>query len=51
MIECEGEKVTTKCCPDTLNPEWNQAAIFYRRKPEKAPITVTVSAKEIFGKK
>ena len=43
IIECEGEKVYTKVCHDTLNPEWNQSAVFYRRDAVKKPVTVTVS--------
>ncbi|XP_074657458.1 calpain-5-like [Tubulanus polymorphus] len=42
IIECEGQKVSTNVCKDTLNPVWDQSAIFYRKNPIKSPIIVTV---------
>ena len=38
---CEGHKVTTPVCKNTLTPQWNTGAVFYRRKPN-APIKVQV---------
>ena len=32
IIKCEGEEVETPKIEDTVNPEWNARAIFYRSK-------------------
>ena len=42
-ISCEGEKVKTPVCKDTLNPEWNTGAIFYRAQPTTKQIKISVS--------
>ncbi|XP_041352428.1 calpain-5-like [Gigantopelta aegis] len=42
VISCEGEKVTTHLCPNTLNPEWKEAALFYRKDPRGSPIKIQI---------
>ncbi|XP_013401269.1 calpain-5 isoform X3 [Lingula anatina] len=42
IISCEGEKVTTPVQKDTLNPGWDTAAIFYRKKPLTKPVKVQI---------
>ena len=40
-IKCEGKTAKSRVKKDSLNPEWNYSAIFYRRKPQQ-PIVVEV---------
>jgi len=35
--------VRTKTAVDTLTPEWNQSAVFFRRKPQQ-PFKIQVSS-------
>ncbi|KAK3094770.1 hypothetical protein FSP39_005995 [Pinctada imbricata] len=42
VISCEGEKVRTRTVEDTTNPEWNDTALFFRRKPLKKPIKIQI---------
>ncbi|XP_048745136.2 calpain-5-like isoform X2 [Ostrea edulis] len=35
IISCEREKVRTRTVEDTVNPEWNDSAVFYRRNMRK----------------
>ncbi|KAI0216947.1 Calpain-5 [Lamellibrachia satsuma] len=48
IISCEGQKVTTPVCKDSLKPEWNTGAIFYRRHPTSVPIKVQLWNKNMF---
>ncbi|XP_061192962.1 calpain-5-like [Saccostrea echinata] len=41
IISCEREKVRTRTVDDTINPEWNESAIFYRRNMRK-PIKIQI---------
>ncbi|KAL3848425.1 hypothetical protein ACJMK2_019283 [Sinanodonta woodiana] len=42
IISCEGEKVRTPTVKDTINPEWNCSAVFYRKNPLKKPVKVQI---------
>ncbi|XP_052783914.1 calpain-5-like [Mya arenaria] len=42
VIKCEGQQVYTSVKKDTLNPEWKQAAVFFRKNPLKNPIKVQI---------
>ncbi|CAD5118343.1 DgyrCDS7053 [Dimorphilus gyrociliatus] len=42
VIKCEGRKVVTLPCRNSLYPEWGTKAIFYRRSPINQPITFEV---------
>jgi len=42
IIKCEGEKITSSVKKDTVNPEWNTSAIFFRKNPLKNPIKIQV---------
>lgn len=41
IVSCEREKVRTKTVDDTLNPEWNESVIFYRRNMRK-PLKIQI---------
>ena len=43
IVSCEREKVRTKTVQDTVNPEYGQKAIFYRKNPGKNPIKIQVT--------
>ncbi|XP_071086234.1 calpain-5-like [Haliotis cracherodii] len=42
IIKCEGETVRTTSCKNTTDPNWNQSAVFYRKKPLGAPIKIQI---------
>ncbi|XP_035828504.1 calpain-5 [Aplysia californica] len=42
IISCEGEKVTTRVCKNSTNPEWDESAVFFRSKPLKSPLKVQI---------
>lgn len=42
IISCEGQKVTTKAVQNTVDPEWGDAALFYRKKPVNSPLKIEV---------
>ncbi|KAK7443283.1 hypothetical protein BaRGS_00040463 [Batillaria attramentaria] len=42
IISCEGEKVTTHTEKNTIDPEWGDSAIFYRKNPVSAPVKIQV---------
>ena len=44
IIKCEGETVRTSTKQDTVNPEFGQSAIFYRKNPLKNPVKIQVCA-------
>jgi len=46
-IECEGEKYNTSVCKDSVAPEWEEAFLFYRIKPDN-PITIRVCLIELW---
>lgn len=41
IVKCEGERIRTPICPDTLDPVWNVSAIFFR-KSVASPIKIQV---------
>ncbi|XP_014251808.1 calpain-5-like isoform X2 [Cimex lectularius] len=45
-ITCEGYKVKTDFATDDIHPEWNDAFIFYRKKPKK-PLVLKVFSKNM----
>lgn len=42
IIKCEGETVRTSTKQDTVNPEFGQSAIFYRKNPLKNPVKIQI---------
>jgi len=42
IIKCEGVHIRSKTCKDTLQPEWNTSAIFYRKQPMTKHIKVEI---------
>ena len=42
IIKCEGESVRSSTKQDTVNPEFSQSAIFFRKNPLKKPIKIQV---------
>ena len=48
IISCEGESVTTAACKNTVNPEWNDGALFYRKDPIGSPIKIQVREVAVF---
>ncbi|XP_023226927.1 calpain-5-like, partial [Centruroides sculpturatus] len=41
IVKCEGERIRTPICHDTLDPIWNVSAIFYRKSVD-SPIKIQV---------
>lgn len=42
IVSCEREKVRTHTRQDTVNPEFGQSAIFYRKNPVKNPVKIQI---------
>ncbi|GFU56267.1 calpain-5 [Nephila pilipes] len=34
IVKCEGERVRSPVCRETLNPEWNMTVLFYRKQAD-----------------
>lgn len=34
VVKCEGERVKSPVCRETLNPEWNLTVLFYRKSSD-----------------
>ncbi len=47
-IKCEGKTARSPHKDNTLNPEWDFQAIFYRKKPQN-PIVIEVRKKAFFS--
>ncbi|XP_076435379.1 calpain-5-like [Babylonia areolata] len=42
VVSCEGERVTTHVVNNTVNPEWGDSAVFYRKRPVKCPVKIQI---------
>ena len=42
IVSCERKKVQTSVVKKSSQPEWNTAAVFYRRTPTDKPVTLEV---------
>jgi len=43
IIKCEGKSVKLSVVRNSSQPEWNTAAVFYRKSPADKPVTFEVS--------
>ena len=43
IVSCERTSVRTSTVKNTSNPEWNTAAVFYRKAPRKKPLKFEVT--------
>jgi Ca2+-dependent lipid-binding protein len=50
VIKCEGASVQTHVLKKTSAPEWNAAAVFYRKNPSKKPVIVQVYHHNAIGR-
>ncbi|PVD18725.1 hypothetical protein C0Q70_21276 [Pomacea canaliculata] len=42
IIKCEGETVYTRAIPNTVDPEWGESALFFRKNPVKSPMKIQI---------
>jgi len=43
IVSCERTSVRTSVIKNTSNPEWNTAAVFYRKVPRSKPVKIEVT--------
>ena len=43
IIRCERHEVRSHTMKDSLNPEFDTSALFYRKNPQTVPIKINVS--------